>query len=145
MKNYELTRFRLTLSTFAGIVTHASHWWCRIRWLDNNGVRQEAEPEHGRDYERTARFDSVAAARAAGLRLIRQIGKRDNIHYRVVTEGSAPGNLKVRANKLWREFEALDGWEAARDRWPEVEGICDQWDLLVGNDRWMVRKPDGAR
>ena len=31
MKNYELTRFRLTLSTFAGIVAHASHWWRHYR------------------------------------------------------------------------------------------------------------------
>lgn len=141
--NYKLIRYHLSLSSFAGIVFNASHWWCRIRWTTDDGREyQEADAEHGREDERTARFTTKAAARAAGLRLARKLAAGG---YYIVTEGSyavidpqetlsAPGNLKQRLNVLWRQFEKLDGWEAPRDRWPEVQVICDNWSSLIGEN-----------
>jgi hypothetical protein len=142
VKKYNLRRYHLSLSSFAGIVFNASHWWCRIRWTDDEGHDQEADAERGRGGERTGRFDTKVAARAAGLRLIRKIADG----YYVVTEGSsgvidpqevlsAPGNLKSRLNALWRKFEKLDGWEAPKEAWPEVQAICDNWSKLIGEPR----------
>lgn len=134
-------RYRLSLSSFAGIVSTASHWWCRLHWLDDEGEWQEADAERGRGAEKTGRFDTKAQARAAGLRLARRLA--DGSPY-IVTEGSdavvdpqetlsAPGNLKQRLNDLWREFEAMRGWSAPRAEWPELQKICDSWSRLVGD------------
>jgi len=133
-------RYRLTLSSFAGIVFNASHWWCRIRWTDDDGVDQEADVEHGRGDERTGRFMTRSSARAAGLRLVRRLSDGPYI----VTEGSnavidpqevlsAPGNLKQRLNTLWREFESMDGWDGPKSEWPAVQTVCDSWARLVGD------------
>ncbi len=135
-----LRRYHLTLSSFAGIVFGASHWWCRIRWTDESGEDQEADAEHGRGDERTNRFDTKVAARSAGLRLVRKLAAGT---YYVVTEGSnaiidplptlsAPGNLKQRLNTLFRKFEKLNGWEAPRSTWPDVQAVCDSWSSLIG-------------
>lgn len=138
-----LRRYRLTLSSFAGIVFNASHWWCRIRWVDDEGKDQEADAEHGRDTLttcRSSRFETKAAARAAGLRLVRKIADGE---FYVVTEGShcvidpqetlsAPGNLKQRLNSIWKEFEKLDGWECSKDQESAVQKICDNWSRLIG-------------
>lgn len=142
MTRYNLHRYRLSLSSFSGIVAGASHWWCRIRWVDAAGDDHEADAEHGRGSERSSRFDTKAAARAAGLRLVRRIADG----YYVVTEGSdavidpqralsAPGNLKERLNALWRKFEAMNGWDAPRNSWPDVQKVCDSWSRLIGDRR----------
>lgn len=135
-----LRRYHLSLSSFAGIVPLASHWWCRLRWTDEDGEDQEADAEHGRGDERSGRFETEAAARAAGLRLARRLA--DGSHY-VVTEGSnavidpqptlsAPGNLKQRLNTLWRRFEELNGWDGPRAGWPAVQAVADSWSSLIG-------------
>jgi hypothetical protein len=137
---YQITRYHLTLSSFAGVVPLASHWWCRLRWVNDAGENQEADAEHGRGDERTGRFDTQAAARTAGLRLARKLA--DGGYY-IVTEGSwavidpqptlsAPGNLKERLNALHRRFEKLDGWEAPKEKWPAVQIVCDNWTALIG-------------
>lgn len=134
-------RYRLTLSSFAGIVFDASHWWCRIRWTDDAGDH-EVDAEHGRGDEVTNRFMTKTSARAAGLRLVRKMDKG----FYIVTEGSAaiidpqetlsaPGNLKQRLNDLWRAFEKLDGWGAPKSEWPAVQIICDGWSQLIGDHR----------
>lgn len=139
-KRYHLQRYHLTLSSFAGIVFNASHWWCRIRWTDEAGEDHEADAERGRGDERTARFDTQAAARSAGLRVVRKLA--GDSHY-VVTEGSnavidpqptlsAPGNLKQRLNKLYRSFEKLNGWGCPPEVEPAVQAICDSWSSLIG-------------
>lgn len=146
--HYKLRRYYLSLSTFGGIVPWASHWWCRIYWEDDAGKDHEANAEHGRGVSRTGSFDTIAAARSAGLRLIRKLADKDwpDATYRIVTRGnpavidpqetlSAPGNLKPRLNKLWREFEKLNGWEAPKEKWPEVQKVCDNWSALLG-ERW---------
>lgn len=136
---YNLRRYHLSLSSFAGIVFSASHWWCRVRWTDDSGRDHEADAECGRGDQRTGRFATKAAARSAGLRLIRRIADG----YYVVTEGSdavidpqpvlsAPGNLKQRLNTLCRKFEKLDGWEAPKSTWPAVQAVCDTWSKLIG-------------
>jgi hypothetical protein len=133
-------RYHLSLSSFAGIVFNASHWWCRIRWTDDAGEYQERDAEHGRGDDRTNRFMTKASARAAGLRLVRKI--EPGLY--IVTEGSdaivdpqeclsAPGNLKQRLNTLWRAFEELNGWGASKAAWPAVQIICDSWSQLVGD------------
>jgi hypothetical protein len=135
-----LQRYYLSLSSYAGIVFNASHWWCRIRWTDENGEDHEADAEHGRGNERSMRFASKSAARAAGLRLVRKLAEGT---YYVVTEGShaaidpqetliAPGNLKQRLNTLWKQFEALNGWDGPRSEWPAVQKVCDRWSSLIG-------------
>ena len=136
---YNLRRYHLTLSSFAGVVFSASHWWCRIRWTDDDGKGQEMDAERGRGDERTGRFDTQAAARSAGLRLVRKIAEG----YYVVTEGSAavidpqpvlsaPGNLKQRLNTLYRKFDKLDGWESPKSVWPSVQAVCNSWSSLIG-------------
>lgn len=133
-------RYWLTLSTFAGFVPGARHWWCRVHWLNNDGRIESLDAEHGRGDGRTGRFDAEAAARSAGLRLARTLA---NGGYYTVTEGdpgvvdpqrtlSAPGNLKARLNSLWRAFEKLDGWRAPKSKWVETQKICDSWSHLIG-------------
>lgn len=136
---YKLTRYHLSLTTFAGIVIGAKHWWCRLTWRDVAGKYQEADAEHGPDDDRRRSFDTRTSARRAGLKLAHQIADG----YYLVTEGSsavidpqltlyAPGNLKARLNKLYNSFEKLDGWEAPKDQWPEIQKICDSWESLIG-------------
>ena len=62
---YDLRRYHLTLSSWVGIAIGASHWYCRIRWTDEDGTDQEMDAEHGHGDERTSRFDTKAAARSA--------------------------------------------------------------------------------
>jgi hypothetical protein len=149
---YKLRRYHLTLSSFAGIVFSASHWWCRIRWVDDEGEDQEMDAEHGRGDSRTGRFETQAAARSAGLRLVRKIASG----FYVVTEGSnaiidpqpvlsAPGNLKRRLNLLYRKFEDLDGWDAPKARWPEVQKVCDSWSRMVDGVGQRVARAKAAR
>lgn len=147
MSRYHLTRFHLGLSTFGGLVPFASHWWCRLRWEDENGGRHEADAEHGRGDDRTGRFNTEKAARAAGLRLAKKLANDlPGSTYYVVTEGTyghidpgeclaAPGNLRERLNKLWRAYEKMNGWEAPKDQWPKLQKICDRWNELVGEKR----------
>lgn len=149
MKTYHLRRYRLSLSSFQGIVFLASHWYCRIHWIDEEGNDQEADAECGRGDAKTNRFDTKKAARAAGLRLVRRIADKEArrtsswLGYYVVTEGSyavldpqevlsAPGNLKTRLNILWRGFEKFDGWNARKEVWPAVQLLCDTWSALIG-------------
>jgi hypothetical protein len=147
----ELIRYRLSLSSFAGIVAGASHWWCRVRWLNEAGDYDEADAEHGRGFMRSGRFDTKSAARSSGVRLARKLA--DGRYY-VVTEGSecvidpqrclsAPGNLKRRLNELWTRFEKLDGWDAPESRQKDVQAICDSWSSLIG-ERWKTRASAGA-
>lgn len=148
MSQYHITRVHLSLSTFSGIVPCASHFWCRLKWKNEKGEYCEADAEHGRGDDRTARFDTEKAARAAGLRLVRKLSEKNwpDMQYCVVTEGtyghldpgrclSAPGNLKERLNKLWRQYEDMDGWNAPKDQWPKLQKICDRWNELVGEKR----------
>ncbi len=138
-------RYHLSLSTFAGIAPGASHWWCRVRWEDEAGKDHEASAERGRGAARSERFDTRAAAAAAGLRMVRRLAAAGGHRY-IVTEGtwgiadprrclSAPGNLKSRLNLLWRRFEALDGWDGPKAGWPAVQAVCDSWSSLVGSRR----------
>lgn len=46
----------------------------------------------------------------------------------------APGNLKKRLNILWRDFETLNGWDAPKDMWPQLQAICDAWEHLSGKE-----------
>jgi hypothetical protein len=132
-------RYCLSLSSFAGVVPCASHWWCRVRWTDATGEEYEADAENGRGDKRTGRFNTKAAARAAGLRLVRKIAHDPYI----VTEGShcvidpqqtlsGPPRLKTQLNALWRKFEALNGWSCPKDAEPKVQAICDAWSKLLG-------------
>lgn len=141
---YRLQRYNLSLSSFAGLVATASHWWCRVHWTTEDGEDHEADAQcMDQEYkgERTGRFNTKARARAAGIRLAHRLAERDGHTYHVIVEGhahmdpmpclSAPGNLRKRLNDLWRRYEKLDGWEAPRDRWPEVQEVCDRWDALI--------------
>ena len=147
MKAYDLRRYHLSLSSFGGIVPGASHWWCRIRWVDDAGADQERDAEHGRGDDRTSRFDTKTLARSAGLRLVRSIAEG----YYVVTEGShcvidpqpvlsAPGNLQMRLNNLQRAFEKLNGWGCAKIDEPKVQAICDSWESLIGESYHVGRQ-----
>lgn len=144
MSRYNLIRFHLSLSSFAGIVFGASHWWCKLRWVDDVRGDLEADAERGRGWRnKQSRFDTKAAARAAGLRLAKRLA--DGRYY-VVTEGSwacvdpqpvlsAPGNLKERANALLKKFEELGCWDGPKSDYPKVTALCDRWSQLVGSRR----------
>lgn len=147
MSRYNLIRFHLSLSSFAGIVFGASHYWCKLRWVDEHGEEHEADAEHGRGDAKEMRFATEQAARSAGLRLAKRLAAGS---YYVVTEGthnhldpgptrSAPGNLKERLNKLYRDFEALDGWNAPKEKHAELERISDRWTLLAGGHKEKPR------
>ncbi len=142
---YRLRRYHLSLTSFAGIVFNASHWWCRLYWTDEDGEDHEADAEHGRGDDREMRFADKASARAAGLRLARRLAEKDGVRYYVVTEGhhavidpqrclSAPGNLKTRLNQLWRAFEKK-GWDVPKAEYPKVQAVCDDWTRLIGERR----------
>lgn len=138
---YELARYHLTLSTWEGIAPGASHWYCTVVRYDqrHEADLREIRVERGRGDARTLRFDTRAQAVAAGLRKVRQIAEG----YYLVIDGRsscldpqrclrAPGNLRGRLNRLWRRFEALDGWEAPKERWPEVDKIARSWAYMTG-------------
>lgn len=146
---YKLRRYYLSLSSFEGIVFGASHWFCRIRWTSDAGEDHEADAECGRGDDRSSRFNTKAAARAAGVRLVKRFAKHDDVVHFVITEGShciidpqrvlvAPGNLTSRLNKLWERFEKLDGWGCAPVMESTVQKICDSWTSLIGD---VERKP----
>jgi hypothetical protein len=140
LEPYRVRRYFLTLSTFAGLVPWASHWWCRLRWVDEADERHEADAERkDGDYE-TGQFPTKKAARAAGLRLAKKLSK--DVSFYLVTEGdwaecspqpclTAPGNLKARLNKLWRSFDKLDGYACPRPVLPAVTAIDNAWNALM--------------
>ena len=141
--NHQITRVRLTLTSWEGLSPFASHWYCRIRWTDSRGEDHELDAEHRRGVHRTKAFDKKVDARAAGVALAKRACRA---RWKVVTEGSgavidpqeclfAPGNLRSRLNRLWREFEELGGWDEPKVFWPRLEEICDSWSRLIG-DKW---------
>lgn len=151
-ERYKLVRYRISLSSWVGIAFNASHWYCRVRWLDAAGRDYlEADAERGRGDDKTMRFDDEASARASGLRLAHRLAEKHEHSWYVVTEGShctidpqktlsAPGNLKQRLNTLWRAYEKMDGWSAPKSQWPALQKICDRWCVLIGEPQWVDKK-----
>ena len=141
-----MRRFRLSLSTFGGIVPGASHWWCRIAWREGRDYREENAERvirGSRNVEqggqRTQRFDTIALAQSAGLRLARKLAAGSEY---VVTKGPAshldpqeilvgPPAFRREGNKIWRDFEKLDGWSAPKHLEPKVEALQQRWDALL--------------
>jgi hypothetical protein len=132
-------RFWLTLSTYADIVFNAKHWFCRIRWIDEQGKTREEDAECMRNGGESMRFDTKKAALSAGLLLAKKnasggpyfITKGSNCVIDPQEVLSAPGDQAGPLNALWSRFEELGGWDSERDRWPEVQAICDEWTAMI--------------
>jgi hypothetical protein len=141
-----MRRYYLTLSTFAGIVPGAYHICGRIRGPGITGgidLECRATDEWG---GKTIRFPTEAlcirAARTwfkrnapkgnyADPKAIMTIGSHCDLDPQRVLCG--PGELKRKANALWRQFEAGGGWDHKRND-DKTQVICDAWDKLVPRD-----------
>jgi len=44
-----------------------------------------------------------------------------------------PIKAMEKANRLHKEFEEYDGWNADRNHWPVLEAISEKWESLVGD------------
>jgi hypothetical protein len=130
-------RYYLTVSTFEGIVPGARHYYGRIRWTEGLSDRKEhdvgSEGTYGsirylkKDYllKAARRWFRKVAVKGA----IMTIGSDSVIDPQQVVEAEA--SFKRQANYIWRQFEKLQGWDAPKEKWPEVQKLCDEWSALV--------------
>lgn len=129
----KVDRYRLSLSTFGGVVPGAFHYFARIRYTENG---KTIEVDLGKDS--TGRY----ARRSSAIRAARAWFDEHAPLGSFLTEGpyavldpqeiiAGPSSLRRQANALWREFEKLDGWGAPRSDHPRVQAICDSWDAVL--------------
>jgi hypothetical protein len=130
-------RYYLSIRTWEGIAPDAKHYYGRVDWRDGAGTRLEDDittPSGRMGYlaEDTLRRAAMKWFKARDNKHpddLFIVGSISTLDPREMLAG--PAELKKKANVLWEQFEALNGWECRKDQEPDVKKVCDAWTALL--------------
>lgn len=131
-----MNRYYLTLSTWAELVPFASHYYGRITYKED-GVRKEVDVGEGGKSLRYANKKNLMRAAKRWFQKntdagsFMTLGSSSMLDPQKIIAG--PEELTKTANRIWQDFEKLNGWDAPKDKWHEVQNLCNQWDQVLQN------------